>query len=137
MRRIPWILAVILILLPIFAVSAFAAGRRQGTGTVSYTPPADRICVDQTTCVNGFQQENANGETICNEDSIVCEANEDAKVICAEGTCAKCGQHIQYVDMDKDGICDHRAECEGLQKSYCRNQTGRHGHSNGKHGKHH
>lgn len=134
------VLLAVLMLLPVFAVTAFAhghghSGNSHGHAAVHH-PVNNQHCTDKKSaagsgiCPDKCEYADENKDNICDNCGNRCGNCGETKDENADGICDSCGKCSHYRDTDGDGICDHQEEPE---KTPPAKPIKKHGHYGGKH----
>ena len=145
MKRLLCAVLALLMLLPVFATTAFAAGHGHGRHVQSANQNCtsnqacgnNTDCASNETCTNNCQYADENGDNICdncNNRCVECGETMDEN---ADGICDYCGKCSHYTDENHDGICDHQAECENRKNAASKPIYTKTGHHSGSHRNHH
>ena len=143
MKNLICVMLAVLLLLPVFATTAFAHGHRNHGQEVKQCCAPQQVCNPQNDCADSgtctdkcrFADENSDG--ICDRCNNQCADCGETRDDNADGFCDECGNCSHYADENQDGICDHQAECENRNQAATKPAAGENGHHGRRHRKHH
>ena len=140
MKRMLCVMLAVLMLLPVFASTAFAHGGHghaaQQRCVSNQVCKNNDNCVTNGNCTNNCQFADENNDGICDNCKNQCVNCGEAKDENADGICDDCGKCNHYADENNDGVCDHQANCENRKNAACKSTYRKSGHRGGRHGHH-
>jgi len=149
MKKMMCIILAVLILLPVFSVTAFASCHGgHGNGRHGHSGYGKSFHYDngnQKAHKNNAQQAHngvcagkcdyidENGDNICDNCKNQCAQCGETKDENSDGICDNCGKCSHYADENKDDFCDHQTECASRKKAACKSANKKSSHPGGNH----
>lgn len=155
-----WICSILVMLtvIPMLSLTAFASGHGHGHGhesgghsqkqcqptgvtEVSQTVPSTGMgrtdCTKGELCTSQCSYVDENGDDICDNCANICTQCGMKKDEDGDGICDSCEHCLHYSDDNGDGVCDHRTEDAACRDTVHQNPARKRYHSGRNHGVHH